>query len=1105
MHHKMAAPAHPAAEATPEAAAAYHYHTHAIEVAPRPVIDEAGAASLAEALFGAKGPVSELGSHQDRNFRIDAADGPRVLKIANRSWPRAALEGQDAALEHIAAAGAEAGFDAPVPVRSLDGSLIRETRVGEETLMVRMLTFLEGRPLSGDGYIAPCVVADLGRLAGRAAALLAGLKHPGLDRPGGQWDLRRAADVVKALLPSIGDEARRARVAVVTEAAAARVAAVAPRLRVQPIHGDVTDDNVVARHDEAGRLRPHGIIDFGDCCASWRVAELAITASSVLRHRSDDAMSVLPAVAAFHAACPLDEADVEALWPLITLRGAVLVASGEHQSRLDPDNASATGPLASEWRIFDVASAMPPEVAEAAFRAALGLPPSPRLAAAAAAAAAAPAAPLLLSLAAAVASAAAAGAARAAPADPWAEVDADAKNVGFTVQRGVAVADLSTLSTALHSGDHLRGAAAEVQLLQGAASKAPARAAATRWREARFTRSVLNSFAAPATVALGVDVALASGSPLAAPWPLRIVSAAEASASTPASAGSASSALVVEGPEGVTMTMRGADLAAGLAVGSTVAAGAPLGSVSGSGLLHVRLCLLPQLAASAPEFAVPGPAADGWAAICPDPTAVLFGAAAAAAAASSAAAAAAAGAVAAGGAGAAPDADAAAADAGLPPLSLAAPDDDAEAGALLAKRCAAFARVQEYYYAKPMRVERGFRAHLYDTGGRAYIDFVNNVAAAGHSHPRISAAVHAQLRRLNTNSRFHYAAVAELSARLAAIAPPGLDTVLLVNSGSEAVDLALRIAQTVAGRMDILAVKEAYHGVTMLSDAVTTSLWDNPLALETRPPWIHLASAPNSYRGRFRGAEAASGYAEELKSIVAELAAKGTPPAAFIAEPLFGNAGGVELPVGYLAAAYEAVRAHGGLCIADEVQVGYGRTGAHWWAHEAHGVQPDMVTIAKAMGNGHPLGAVLTKRSIVDAFAKTGSFFSSAGGSPVSCTVGLAVLDIIRDEKLQENAKAVGDRLAARCTALAERFPIVGAVHGRGLYMGVELVRDRESREPATKESYAICERMRELGVICQPTGERANVLKMKPPMVLTLADADFFADALEKTLAEGW
>ncbi|RYG48035.1 aminotransferase class III-fold pyridoxal phosphate-dependent enzyme, partial [archaeon] len=333
----------------------------------------------------------------------------------------------------------------------------------------------------------------------------------------------------------------------------------------------------------------------------------------------------------------------------------------------------------------------------------------------------------------------------------------------------------------------------------------------------------------------------------------------------------------------------------------------------------------------------------------------------------------------------------------------------------------------------------------------------------------------------------------------------GLDSVFLVNSGSEAVDLALRIAQVVTGRMDVLAVREAYHGVTMLSDAVTTSLWDNPIALETRPDWVHLASAPNSYRGRFRGADAAAGYTTEMREVVADMVARGRPPAAFISEPLFGNAGGIMLPEGYLAATYEAVRAAGGLCIADEVQVGYGRTGRYWWAHEMHGVRPDMITIAKAMGNGHPLGAVITSRAVAEAFGKTGSFFSSAGGSPVSCVVGLTVLDVIRDEGLQANAAAVGDRFAQRCAELQAKYPIIGAVHGMGLYMGLELVRDRETREPATREAYAICDRMRELGVIVQPTGERANVLKMKPPMCLTLADADFFCHALETALRDGW
>jgi 4-aminobutyrate aminotransferase-like enzyme len=199
------------------------------------------------------------------------------------------------------------------------------------------------------------------------------------------------------------------------------------------------------------------------------------------------------------------------------------------------------------------------------------------------------------------------------------------------------------------------------------------------------------------------------------------------------------------------------------------------------------------------------------------------------------------------------------------------------------------------------------------------------------------------------------------------------------------------------------------------------------------------------------------------------------------------------------------VRLAGGLAIADEVQVGYGRLGHSWWAFELHGVVPDVITIAKAMGNGQPLGAVITTRVIADAFAAQGSFFSSAGGSPVSCVAGLTVLDIIEDEGLQANAAQVGDHLVRRLTALMTGHPIVGAVHGMGLYLGVELVRDRDTLEPATAECYAICDRLRELGVIVQPTGERANVLKMKPPMCLTVESADFVVDQLERVLTEGW
>lgn len=289
------------------------------------------------------------------------------------------------------------------------------------------------------------------------------------------------------------------------------------------------------------------------------------------------------------------------------------------------------------------------------------------------------------------------------------------------------------------------------------------------------------------------------------------------------------------------------------------------------------------------------------------------------------------------------------------------------------------------------------------------------------------------------------------------------------------------------------------------TDEVSTSLFDNPRAAETRPPWIHPVEAPSILRGRFRGEDAGARYAAAVRELVSQLVAEGRPPAAFIAEPLFGNAGGVPLPDGYLREVYAAVREAGGLCIADEVQVGYGRLGAFFWAFEQQGVVPDVITIAKATGNGHPVAAVITSRALADAFGRDASWFSSVGGSPLSCEVGLAVLDAMQAEGLQQNARIVGAHLRSRLLELVERFPICGAVHGMGLYLGLELVRDRETLEPATEETYAICERMLELGVVVQPTGDFENVLKIKPPLCLTRASADFFVETLADVLESGW
>lgn len=436
---------------------------------------------------------------------------------------------------------------------------------------------------------------------------------------------------------------------------------------------------------------------------------------------------------------------------------------------------------------------------------------------------------------------------------------------------------------------------------------------------------------------------------------------------------------------------------------------------------------------------------------------------------------------------------------GLPAWAETPRDDD-----LLARRDDSFAPVQEHYYARPPRIERGWRHFLMSTAGRCYLDMVNNVTVLGHAHPRVADTASRQLRRLNTNSRFNYEAVVEFSERLAAMLPEPLDTVFLVNSGSEASDLALRLAMAATGRRDIVAVREAYHGWTYGTDAVSTSVADNPNALATRPDWVHTVESPNSFRGKYRGADA-DRYAVDAVAQIQELIADGRAPAGFIAESVYGNAGGMALPDRYLEQVYAAVRGGGGLAIADEVQVAYGRLGNWFWGFQQQNVVPDIVSVAKSTGNGSPLGAVITSRDIADRFRSQGYFFSSTGGSPLSCAIGITVLDTLRDEKLQQNAAQVGAHLKARLQALQDKHPIIGTVHGIGLYLGVEMVRDRDTLEPAVEETAAICNRMLELGVVIQPTGDHMNILKTKPPLCIDVEGADFYADALDRVLTEGF
>ena len=389
-------------------------------------------------------------------------------------------------------------------------------------------------------------------------------------------------------------------------------------------------------------------------------------------------------------------------------------------------------------------------------------------------------------------------------------------------------------------------------------------------------------------------------------------------------------------------------------------------------------------------------------------------------------------------------------------------------------------------YSEPLHIIRGWRQHLYDASGRRYLDCVNNVAHVGHSHPRVNEAIAHQMGLLNTNTRYLHEHLAEYIERLATTLPPPLSVVYLVCSGSEANELALRLARAHTGRDRVFVLDAAYHGNT--SALVDISPYKfNGKGGRGKPSHVEVMPLPDVYRGPYRGPDAGARYAAH----VADMAERTGGPAAFFAESASGCGGQVFFPRGYLAEAFAAVRAAGGVCVADEVQTGFGRAGTRFWMFQTQRVVPDIVTMGKPIGNGHPMGAVVTTREIADSFANGMEYFNTFGGNPVSCAAALAVLDVIREEGLQENARSTGDYLLAGLRELASRHPLIGDVRGCGLFLGIELVRDRETREPAAAEAAELVDRMKDLGVLLSTDGPLHNVIKIKPPLVFGRADAD--------------
>jgi alanine-glyoxylate transaminase / (R)-3-amino-2-methylpropionate-pyruvate transaminase len=405
------------------------------------------------------------------------------------------------------------------------------------------------------------------------------------------------------------------------------------------------------------------------------------------------------------------------------------------------------------------------------------------------------------------------------------------------------------------------------------------------------------------------------------------------------------------------------------------------------------------------------------------------------------------------------------------------------------------------YYREPLMLVEGHMQYLFDETGRRYLDMFAGIVtvSCGHSHPRFVERVNAQMELLqHTTTIYLHPNLPLMAKRLADKMPPGLEVTYFVNSGSEANDLAVLMARAYTGNNDVVAVRNGYHGGSPSTMALTSHhTWKFP---QQPNLGVHHAINPDPYRSPFGGTpeQIASKSAEDIR----ELIRYSTPGriAAFIAEPIQGVGGATQGAANYLPEAYAIVREHGGLCIADEVQTGFGRTGEHYWGFQHSGVTPDIVTMAKGIGNGLPLAAVTTRREIAESIGQR-IHFNTFGGNAVAMAAGLAVLEIIEEDGLQENARVVGGRLKRGLEALQGRHRLIGDVRGMGLMLGVELVRDRGTKEPATQETLAVWETMRDLGVLVGKGGLFGNTLRIKPPMCITAADVDFTLEVLDAAL----
>jgi len=1010
-----------------------------------PCFDRVRAEALARELLGYPATAAALPSERDQNFLL-AVDGEArlVLKIANANEDRAFLAAEQRAMQHVAARCALT----PRVAVLRDGRTTAEVTAPDGRVhLAWAVSVLPGVPLGTVSHRSPELFQEFGAAIAGLTRAFEGFDDPALHRDF-HWDLARGRAVIARYRALVGDAELGAAIDALVQRFDDHAAGLLAELRRSVIHSDLNDYNVLVGggadlFDRFGHVT--GIIDFGDMVHGVTIGDLAIAIAYAVLDAPDPLSVMWQMVHGYHGVSALTDGEMGALFGLVVLRLCMSACLAAHQQRQHPGNDYLGVSQAPLGRTLPRLARIPFGIAAATVRSACGLPPI-------------------------ASSEAVRGwlAARTASFAP-------ALGVDLRVEPSL-VLDLSAGGAIVNGDERANAEPAFTGRVFAAIRDAGVRVAVGRYDEPRLLY-VTPAFAAGdgtlaehRTIHLGLDLFAEAGTPVHAPLDGEVHAADEHPIRLDYGGVIVLRHATDDGAAFFTLYGHLSRASfADLRVGQRVARGEQIARLgrpeeNGGWTPHLHLQIITDFLGLGSDF--PGVCTpsrrDVWCSVSPDANLLV----------------------------------------GIPADRFPAPARPRPE--VLARRRALVGSSVRVSYRRPLRIVRGWRQYLYDDEGRRYLDAYNNVPHVGHCHPHVGHAAAQQMAVLNTNTRYLHDGLEDYAERLTATLPDPLRVCFFVSSASEANELAIRLARAYTQRRDMLVLEAAYHGNTSTLIDLSPYKHAGPGG-HGAPDWVHVAPIADDYRGPHKRHEPDAGakYAADAARVIDAVRARGRGLAAFIAESCPSVGGQIVFPAGYLAGVYASVRRAGGVCIADEVQTGLGRIGAHFWAFEAQGVVPDIVVMGKPLGNGHPLAAVVTTRAIADAFDNGMEYFSTFGGNTVSCAVGSAVLDVMHDEALQAHARQVGAELLTGLRVLLAKHELVGDVRGAGLFLGVELVNDRDTRKPAAAEASYVANRMREEGILLGTDGPLHNVVKIRPPMPFDRDDGARLVATLDAVLGE--